>query len=363
MRNKLITLAVAGLTALAVFAQAAPSLAAPQAAQYAAQYTDAANKALAWMKTQQQPDGSFAGFGAGSTIDALLAIIAANGDPASYTQDGNSPATYLESNAGTIVATSGGAGKLLLAAHALGQDVHSFGGVDLVGAINASYGISATGQYGPDTIGHAFSILGLSVAGESVPSAAIDRLKSLQSPEGGWSFSGDTSAGAADTDTTAVAIQALVAAGANQPGDNTIKYAVTYLADQQNSDGGWPYQQGSQYGSDSDVNSTSYVVQSMLALQNATIAEAGQRFIASLQNPGGAFAYQKADPTDNAGATYQAIPALLGATLLNPVAAASPVTQPGMPVTGAAPEWAYLAALILVAALLSGAGLFLRRTR
>src|SRR4051794_32719774 len=32
----------------------------------------AVDKALTWMHTQQQPDGSFAGFGAGSTVDAVL---------------------------------------------------------------------------------------------------------------------------------------------------------------------------------------------------------------------------------------------------------------------------------------------------
>lgn len=336
-----------------------PVLAAPQAATY----TDAANKALAWVKTQQQPDGSFAGFGAGSTIDAVLAIIAAGGDPAAYTQGGNSPISFLESKASAIAATSGGAGKLLIGVHALGKDGHSFGGVDLVARINASYGISATGQYGPDAIGHAFSILGLNAAGEPVPTAAIDRLVSLQTPEGGWAFSGDTSAGAADTNTTAVAIQALVAVGADKTTGNTIKLAVTYLDAQHNADSGWPYQKGSEFGSDSDVNSTSYVVQSMLALRNTTIAESGQEFIASLQNASGAFAYMKSDLTDNAGATYQAISALFGTTFINLTVEAGGSTQPGMPVTGSGSEWAYLSALLAFALVISGAGLALRRIR
>ena len=93
---------------------------------------------------------------------------------------------------------------------------------------------------------------------------------------------------------------------------------AAYLAGQQNDDGGWPYQKGGDFGSESDVNSTAYVVQAFLALKNTALAEAGQNFIANLQNASGAFPYQKSQPDDNAGATYQAITALLGATFLEP---------------------------------------------
>src|SRR6478609_2598674 len=126
--------------------------------------TEAATKALTWMHSQQQPDGSFAGFGAGSTADALLAIVAAGQDPATFSQGGNTPVTFLQSKAADIAKTAGGAGKLLVVAQALGMDGRSFGGVDVVSAINASYDISATGQYGPDAIGPAFAILGLKAA-------------------------------------------------------------------------------------------------------------------------------------------------------------------------------------------------------
>jgi hypothetical protein len=356
--KRLIITAVTWLAALAALAQAGM----PAYAQ-AAPHESAANKALAWIKTQQQPDGSFAGFGAGSTLDAVLAIVAANDDPTTYVQDSNNPITFLESKAGALAAAPGGAGKLLIVAHAIDRSGVSFGGVDLASAINASYGISATGQYGPDGIGHAFSILGLSAAGQPVPSAAVDRLLGLQGAGGGWAFSGDTSASAADTNTTAVAVQALVAVGADKTNGDAIKRAVGYMTAQQNSDGGWPYQQGGEFGSDSDVNSTSYVVQAMLALKNTSLAEAGQRFIASLQKPGGAFPYSQAVPDDSPGATYQAIPALLGATLVNPRGEAGATVQPGMPVTGAGHEWAYLAALVAFAMLLSGAGVALRRAR
>jgi prenyltransferase beta subunit len=353
-------------TTLAVFAALLAMLwGAGQAFAQASHAAETA-RALEWMKTQQQPDGSFAGFGAGSTADAVLAIVAAGGDPGSFAQGGNTPVTFLQSKAADLAETAGGAGKLLVTVRALGMDGRQFGGVDLVQSIQATSGISITGQYGPDLIGHAFAVLGLRAAGEQVPPEAIERIKATQTAEGGWAFSGDTAAGGADTNTTAVVLQALIAAGvASEPGD-VVKRAVTYLVDQQNADGGWPYQQGGQFGSDSDANSTSYVVQAMTSLGNITAAEQGMRFLLSIQTPSGAFQYTKAEATDNAGATYQAVPALSYATLVKPVGGpepvppAEPVTpEPGMPRTGGGIE-VPLVALVL-SALALGGGLAVRR--
>jgi hypothetical protein len=314
---------------------------------------DAANRALAWTKTQQQPDGSFAGFGAGSTVDALLAIIAANQDPASYSRGGKTPVQFLESKAADLAKTPGSAGKLLLALAALGLDGKSFGGVDVVAAVNSSYD-AGTGQYGKDAIGHAFAILGLKAAGQEVPAAAADFLESIQTPEGGWAFTGETTAGGADTNTTAVAVQALVASG--QAKAATLDKAREYLSSQMGADGGFPYQKGGEFGSESDVNSTSYVLQAFNAMGVQT--NRPLEFLLSMQKPGGAFQWKPAEPDDNAGATYQAIAAILGATLVSPRSTAQPVPspepggglvgpQPGMPRTGQSPINILAAAALL----------------
>jgi hypothetical protein len=348
------------------------------------EFPDVASAALLWMRGQQQQDGSFPGFGAGSTVDALLAIVAARQDPASYSRNGNTPVTFLESKAAEIAKTPGGAGKLLIAVAALGRDGRAFGGVNLVDAITTSYNAD-TGQYGKDVIGHAFAVLGLEAAGEQVPDKATAFLAGTQTPEGGWAFSGDTKAGTADTNTTAVVVQALVAVGADKSNPDLMKKAVSYLTSQQNPDGGFPYQKGGEFGSESDVNSTAYVAQAMLALGNNTVAGQARSFIRSMQNPSGAFRWKPSEPADNAGATYQAIPPLLGATMVSPVGTepvfvpegSPPVSQPGMPRTGgvqpAGSPWtpwgtpwapAQPAALSLVAAIavvVLGMGVMLRQ--
>jgi hypothetical protein len=351
------------LACLFVFTLAAPAVMAANT------HTEEAARALTWMKTQQAVDGSFAGFGAGSTVDAVLAMLAAQQDPSSFVNGGKTAIDYLQSKAADLAKTPGGAGKLLLTVAALGQDGKSFGGVNLVDAINASLD-PATMHYGKDAIGHAFAMLGLKVAGEVVPPKAADYLKSLQAADGGWAFSGDTKAGAADTNTTAVAVQTLAAVGepATSP---AMQKAAAYLLSQQGTDGGFPYQKAGQFGGESDVNSTAYVVQALYYL-NGNVDKAVS-FILSMQKPDGAFQWKPSEKDDNAGATYQAVPPILGVTLVDPTSATRQRTntgntgntggasQPGMPTTGNSQEPAGLAALAALAVMLLGMGLAAQR--
>lgn len=359
--NKIRRNGIAWLAALMVFVTAAG------AASATPEFPDVANAALTWMKGQQQPDGSFPGFGAGSSVDALLAFVSAQDDKEAghedlhtYTQQGSLLITYLESKAAELAKTPGGAGKLLIAVAADKLNGKAFGGVDLVGVINASYD-AKTGHYGSDVIGHAFAILGLAAAGEEVPTEAAGFLADAVGPEGGWAFSGDTAPGKADTNTTAVALQALIAMRVGTS-DNTITRAATWLAAQQNADSGYPYQQGGEFGSDSDVNSTAYVAQAFNALSDYDHAGMAKSFIRSMQLESGAFQWMESDPTENAGATYQAIPALLDATLVAPagVSREGGVVPGGMPTTGQSNDIALALAMTMLAALALSAGTYLR---
>jgi hypothetical protein len=330
---------------------------------FAAQdFPDVAASAFRWVEGQQQPDGSFPGFGAGSTVDAVLAFIAMGADPNAYSQGGNTPVTFLESKAAEIAMTPGGAGKLLIAVAAMGtEDPTSFGGINLISTLNTAYD-PASGQYGKDAIGHAFAMLGLHAANQPIPAEAVARLKALQTPEGGWAFSGETAPGAADTNTTAVAVQALVVAGVD-PTDPALAKASAYLKSQQNADGGFPYQQGGEFGSDSDVNSSAYVSQAFTELREGhlEIASATKSYIRSMQSPSGAFKWKADEPDDNPGATYQAIPALIDVTLATPYDKRLVNTPPpGMPTTGVA-DLLPVAALLALGSLALVLGLGMRR--
>lgn len=287
---------------------------------YADSPDEALEHALDWLKTQQNSDGGFgSGFGPGSAIgptaDAVIAIASAGQDASTWTNGGASPIDYLRAQAGNVSAP-GEIAKMILAAKASGQNPRVFGGNDLVAKLNSSYD-AASGMYSFSIYDQALAILALSNAGESVPDAAVDALLNSQTIEGGWAFTGETTAGAADSNTTSLAVQALVAAGRK---DATGR-ALDYFRRVQNPDAGWTYQVPSGFGTETDANSTALGVQSILATGGALsdwLAGGSDPLgaLLSLQNDDGSFSFQASFPGPNALSTLQAIPALAGNTLV-----------------------------------------------
>ena len=331
--------------------------------------------ALDYLKTQQNADG---GLGSGfspestlsSTADAVLAIVAAGGDLAAFDKGGNTPLTYL-AGAAPSAAAGGDLAKLILAATAAAQNPRQFGGADSVAKLEALIG--ADGKIGTATdtfFGHCLAVLALKSAERPIPAAAVELIKASQQASGGWAWDG-SAATAADTNTTAVAVQALAAAG-EAPSSKAVTQALSYYKGIQNDDGGWPYQSPSSFGTATDANSTAVVIQAILAAsQDPASAEwttaTGQTPVAvleTLQNPSGAFAYQAAARDDNLLATVQALPALAGRPFplttmdVGPAAAPHPVTT--LPVTGGPALYVALP-LILAGLALAAGGYALQR--
>jgi LPXTG-motif cell wall-anchored protein len=313
-------------------------------------------RALAWVQSQQQPDGGFPGFSAGETADAVVGLVAAGVDPNGVLREGNSPVSFLGNQAASYATRStGAAAKLTLAVVAAGKDPRAFGGVDLPAEIGKGYS-PATGQYGADVTGHCLALLAVRSVGAAAPPAAIARLGALQNADGGWSFDGQAASGS-DTNTTSLCAQALVAHGADA------QRALGYLKSQQNADGGFPYSKTSSFGSDTDANSTALVIEALAALGQDT-ATARQALVA-LQNSSGAFRYQASQPDDNVLATYQALLGLSNrpqpvASVSVPgaqeaIAPTTPAAPAALPNTGGAPEPALALALLALLGMVCGA--------
>ncbi len=100
--------------------------------------TEAANKALDYIRTLQNTDGGFPS-SAGETIDAVFAFVADDSDPASVKKDGKSPLDYLEAQTDSYITTPGHLAKLVLGLAAAGEDPRDFAGHDLVAGMNASF--------------------------------------------------------------------------------------------------------------------------------------------------------------------------------------------------------------------------------
>src|SRR5205823_6603406 len=124
----------------------------------------------------------------------------------------------------------------------------------------ADYYNSDTGVYGEGAGHQAWSILGTVALAQSVPANAVTYLKGLQQGNGGFEWEPGWGT---DTNSTALAIQALLAAGeANN--STAVVNAVAYLATAQNNDGGFNYDPAA-VSHPSDGNSTSWVVQALVA--------------------------------------------------------------------------------------------------
>ena len=304
---------------------------------------ESADLGLSWLKSKMAEDGSLPGlaYNVSSTADGVLAIVAGNQDPNDWrTEAGASPITYLEEHAADDDSEdpepdpredAGLAAKVAIAAVISGADPKEFGGVDLLEFINDNYDPS-TGEYsgsGGAVFTQALAMLGVASAGEIIPDNAIDYLIGLQSStDGGWGDFGS------DTNSTSLAINALVAAKAQDSIDSSSidtsrEDGMDFLESEQNDDGGFAYQKAfaANYcdGDDSnvsDANSTALSIQAIRAVgedpkTGKWVTDEGTQpvsMLMSLQASNGSFNFQEGTNsfcTNNAYATVQAIPAVV----------------------------------------------------
>jgi len=270
------------------------------------------SSALAWLATKQQPDGGFSnGFSEGSdlgtTADVVLAMVSGEIAPSAWAASGKSPLDFLEAAAPTVQG-SGLAAKTALAVKAAGLDPRAFGRVDLVTVILNDFSQEAH-VFGGGPFDTGIAVLALSAAGEPLPEGTVEGLLAMRLPDGSFSFNGDMTPGAGDSNTTAVVAQALIAAAAEEEA----KASIGYFRASQNDDHGWTYQKPSAFGEATDANSTALVVQALLAAGEDLQAWGDpQATLRSFQLPSGALKYNGSVPDENILATVQAIPALAG---------------------------------------------------
>jgi hypothetical protein len=286
--------------------------------------------ASAWLREQQDASGGFIGLSGepdpGTTTDAVMALYAAQQRDPAAAGSLDAALAYLErdENGADYAQTGPGqAAKLALAAVTGGRNPRDFAGIDPVAAMTAPLATpvpdGVIGIYGDDLYDHALVLIALTAAGETIPDGAWEPVRVTQSEDGGWAFDGSTAAGAADSNTTALVIQALVAAGHGD--DPMVDRALGFLSTLQVPDGGYAY--GLADPLVADANSTALVLQALIAAgEDPASPEWGNAplALALFQTPSGGLRYMAADEEPNLLATVQAIPAMEGLSL--PVARA-----------------------------------------
>jgi hypothetical protein len=348
--------------------------------------TDPALAAAGWIAHQVETDDSL---GVGSLADAIFAFAAVGAGQEAAT----TALAGIEAGLDGFVApggalSPGALAKVMLAVQVQGGDANAFGGRDLEADLRGLLVVGGAddGRLGTGSVfDQALGVLALSRTTGGVPATAVAWLAGRQCPSGEFSFDGScpASAGAEDPDTTAIAIQALLAGDETAAADG----AVAWLLSIQEPGGGIP-----SFGT-ANTNSSGVGAQALRAAGEPAAADAAAGFVASLQlgcdadpDEVGAIGWAVGIPGFLIFSTPQAVLAFGAApldqlsaagaapeapTLDCPTAAPTPVTAPlpsATPGTGEVPDTAALddrapTGLMLVALGLIGsaAGLLLRR--
>jgi hypothetical protein len=228
---------------------------------------DPATCALQFLASGQASDGSVGG-AAGVTADYVFGAAAAGFDPTILKKSGGSTAfDYLEAGIGGSLTNAALVAKEALAAIDAKLDPTAFGGHDLLTALDATFNTTTHAYGDAQTYTQSLAILALVVAadaGHPLPASAVTKLIAVQDTDGSWDFQGvKDAAGGGDTNSTAIALEALAAAG-TPASDASITGALAYLHAQQLSDGGFPYS-GAFGPPFSDPDSDANVIQGLLS--------------------------------------------------------------------------------------------------
>ncbi|MBA3276289.1 MAG: hypothetical protein H0T72_10880 [Chloroflexia bacterium] len=283
------------------------------------------DRTASWLLSQQADDGGFAGPSGesdpGATLDALIALAAAEHAGIDTGDAIERAVAWLESGDVALVYVQTGVGqaaKLALGLSAVGVPPSGFANVDPIAVVQNGVDPD-TGLYSAGVYDHALAVLALLASGNEVPAAAIEAFAATQAENGGWAFDASTDPAMADSNTTSLAIQALVAAGVGESGP--VANGLAYL-DAVWLDGGAGYSTLPE--TLPDANSTALLIQAFVAAGRDVSAPI--EALAAFQNASGAFHFNAEDTSDNLYATSQAIPAL--AQIALPIDAAGPDATP-----------------------------------
>ncbi|HUE27932.1 MAG TPA: prenyltransferase/squalene oxidase repeat-containing protein, partial [Solirubrobacteraceae bacterium] len=189
---------------------------------------------------RQGSDGLYSGW-------AALGLAAEGVNPQTVTRDGHSLAGYIEAGGGGG-SDPGSLERTILALRASGLPATTE-----VARLKRDIGVN--GSVSSQTNLTSFAVLALRAAAVPLPADTLGWLTRQQDPDGGFNYA--TAGGVSDVDDTGAALEALGA-----PRGRVTARAVRFIESQQNRDGGFP----SQAGSDSNAQSTAWAVQGLLAV-------------------------------------------------------------------------------------------------
>jgi energy-coupling factor transport system substrate-specific component len=259
--------------------------------------------AVDWLRAAQNDDGGF-GFARGEESSpamtgwAVLGLEAAGVNPLEVSRGDATPISYL---AGTVreISTTGDLERTILVLRGAELDPRRFHGHDLLSRLLARRG--RDGSWGGQVNPTAFGILALKAAQATAGSSrSAAWLRANQNEDGGWGFAPGS---ASDPDSTGAVLQALAARG-NRAG---IRRAITYLRRVQRPGGGFALSSGPV-----NAQSTAWAVQGLVAagVSPASLRSGGRSaldYLAGVQAADGHYRYSSSSDQTPVWVTGQAL--------------------------------------------------------
>jgi energy-coupling factor transport system substrate-specific component len=299
-------------------------------------------KAASWLASAQNSDGGFGDSAdkdssASTTAWVMLGLEAAGRNPLDVAKGGKSAVDYMRSRAGDL-SSSGDFARTILAVEGAGLDPRSFGGRNLVSALLNRR--RADGSYEGWPGSTAFAIVALRAAGVNGLEKSQSWLGGAQNADGGW---GDTPGAASNADVTGAAMQAM-------PNSQVAKEALSYLRKHQQGNGGFALGGGA-----ANTQSTAWAVQGMIAVgaDPASVKANGRSaldYLEGLQAGDGHFRYSSDSDQTPVWVTGQVLVAAAGEDFpvtvaprapkpaATPVPVPAPETLPAVPIPGVTPQ-------------------------
>jgi energy-coupling factor transport system substrate-specific component len=213
------------------------------------------SRAAAWLVSAQNADGGFGSApgddsGAEMTGWSMLGLEAAGRNPLDVARGGRTPVDFLR-GAVDRLKSPGDLARTILALEGAGVDPRDFGGANLVSQLLAKRRDNGSFEGWPGST--AFAAIALRAAGAGGGlEKSLSWLHDVQNEDGGW---GDVPGSPSTADGTGAAMQAL------SPESKSVHRGISYLRDVQRSGGGFPL------GGNGAVNtqSTAWAIQGILA--------------------------------------------------------------------------------------------------
>jgi energy-coupling factor transport system substrate-specific component len=264
---------------------------------------------------------------------AALGLAAAGENPLDVQRGGHSVLDYIA--AGLAANTDPGSlERTILVVRAAGEPAQSFGGRNLVSALEADIG--RNGSVSDQTNLTAFAVLALRAAGVALAPDTLSWLVRQQDSDGGFNFA--VRGGSSDVDDTGAVLEALAGQG-GPAAAHARAQAIQFIRSQQDRDGGF----AAQPGSGSNAQSTAFAVQGLLAAGIAPPslhrggAPSPLDYLRSLVAADGHIRYSRGSDQTPVWVTGEALMALDRKPLpLGPVARAAPAPAAPAPAATAA---------------------------